>query len=1021
MTNNSNDVRDAFGRLIQAMSRTLNKPTWFEILEEEDSVEKGIITLRQQTNLDPNNYVDMLKACNLIGSRSDGKPTILKKPFEKFFDQFALGMGYEFITKFIIDKKRWVVRLGSVQSGDRGYADAKKQMEAGVKCPRLPELTDLRSELQHTLHQNNSIVPSNSDVLLSCPDENPATESINLCDSKPSHNDSQQHATSPSLANIDLTSMSDSQLKTLQNMVAQEQMKRATSEESPVCTFDMYNWNTPYTCIPVPKLHKDTRAFERYQWKKPYVKEFCSAVGGGDLNAGVERVLSYLAPRHEELYTECGKNKGLVMSDRMDADALAGMAIDCNLKQWQLKKVLKHVKFATGCPLSSVTMKELSAKFASDMVIPETGKYRYDTINDKGTPITEVVTYDYQSLVDVFKYVTAQLLMEKDGSAKRVKKVCIVLGGDHGIGAFRLTVRILIELDDGEVLKDEIGISTVFCKKDSSDVLKNTILERLTADMRLITESFLQFTEDDEGFVECELRRRDSDNSSAINGSISMEKAIYIAGDLKWLSMLLGMEDMSTYWCILCLLGKAGFAPSNHSKGEKRTIEMIRALIEMYGIEECDGTDPKHLGVKSNPFWDFIPVENFVIPLLHVWMGVFNDIDEWFLKKVDGFVWKSEAEKAMLSSIDSLDEQYTEARAKVEVFKKDSEGKRRSKLMTRKNKHRTPSMSALTDHSKYPPLNEAEEAEFVKLDSTWKKITAARDVLKAKKSDAAKELLEYHSELKKSNKSVYAAIDKHWEDNGKSRAAYHGGKWTGKDARDGMSNPEQYYGVMRQTLLDWRADGKTEDDVNVPLDDVIDLLKKWHEVFHLLRAKKRSSVSEVILKQAIINAIKKHREVGLSITPKVHLIEDHVLEQFFNLPFAFFYFIEEFVEHNHQIGHKYEEQVKRIKNDDVRATSKARQIWISRNRKVQRYINKVRQHGMRGPYKKTTTAETGVTPPVYPRPRPLVTAELEKVRAAAGDVDVEAQQMSSITAASDYTPPPQKRQRTEGGSHLTND
>jgi hypothetical protein len=276
------------------------------------------------------------------------------------------------------------------------------------------------------MQQNNSVVASDSDVLLSSPNENPpATESINLHDAEPPYNNSQQHSTSPSLANIDLTSMSDSQLKTLQNMVAQEQIKRATSEESPVCTFDMYNWNAEYTCIPVPKLHKDTRAFERYQKKKPYVKEFCTVVGGGDLDAGVKRVLSYLAPRHEELYTECGKIKGLVMSDRMDADAVAAMATDCNLKQWQLKKVLKYVKFATGCPLTSVTMKELNAKFASDMVIPETGKFRYETVNDKGTPVTEVVTYDYQSLVDVFKYVTAQLLMEKVGSAKRVKKFAL--------------------------------------------------------------------------------------------------------------------------------------------------------------------------------------------------------------------------------------------------------------------------------------------------------------------------------------------------------------------------------------------------------------------------------------------------------------------------------------------------------------------------------------------------------------------------------------------------------------------
>jgi hypothetical protein len=76
-------------------------------------------------------------------------------------------------------------------------------------------------------------------------------------------------------------------------------------------------------------------------------------------------------------------------------------------------------------------------------------------------------------------------------------------------------------------------------------------------------------------------------------------------------------------------------------------------------------------------------------------------------------------------------------------------------------------------------------------------------------------------------------------------------------------------------------------------------------------------------------AIAKHRDLGLSITHKVHLIEDHVVEQFWRLPFAFFYFIEEFVERQNQEGHKNKEIVKRIKNDDARATAKAKKLWVA--------------------------------------------------------------------------------------------
>jgi hypothetical protein len=194
-------------------------------------------------------------------------------------------------------------------------------------------------------------------------------------------------------------------------------------------------------------------------------------VGSGKLNRGAERVLTYLAALKEETYMKCGKDRGLAMTGRMDEDGLAAMAVDCNLKQWQLLKVMKYVKFATGCRLSNVTMKQMNDKFASDMVIPETGEYEHETTNDKGTNVTEYVTYGYQSAVEVFKYVTAQLLMENDACATRVKRICVGFGGDHGKGAFRLTMRVLIWLNSGEVLKDNIGTSTVFCKTDSVEAV----------------------------------------------------------------------------------------------------------------------------------------------------------------------------------------------------------------------------------------------------------------------------------------------------------------------------------------------------------------------------------------------------------------------------------------------------------------------------------------------------------------------------------------------------------------------
>ena len=51
-----------------------------------------------------------------------------------------------------------------------------------------------------------------------------------------------------------------------------------------------------------------------------------------------------------------GQSKGLTMKKPFDKVALAVMAVDCHLKDWQLKKVMKHFHFTPGC-MPSVAIK----------------------------------------------------------------------------------------------------------------------------------------------------------------------------------------------------------------------------------------------------------------------------------------------------------------------------------------------------------------------------------------------------------------------------------------------------------------------------------------------------------------------------------------------------------------------------------------------------------------------------------------------------------------------------------------
>jgi len=80
-----------------------------------------------------------------------------------------------------------------------------------------------------------------------------------------------------------------------------------------------------------------------------------------------------------------------------------------------------------------------------------------------------------------------------------------------------------------------------------------------------------------------------------------------------------------------------------------------------------------------------------------------------------------------------------------------------------------------------------------------------------------------------------------------------------------------------------------------------------------MRGKERPDEVYVELALAIDAAIRKHRALdGLSITPKVHIVEDHGLKLFEEMPVSLFYCIKEFVKQNHQIGHSEEEIAKKI-------------------------------------------------------------------------------------------------------------
>jgi len=114
----------------------------------------------------------------------------------------------------------------------------------------------------------------------------------------------------------------------------------------------------------------------------------------------------------------------------------------------------------------------------------------------------------------------------------------------------------------------------------------------------------------------------------------------------------------------------------DYEKGDPRTIEKI---MEFANNSELTGA--QRMGVKRAPYWPFIPVENYAIPLLHLMIGIFNDIIDYFTDLFDTqIIQKGDDELMLEDDYKKMDETIQKCRSDVELFNKSSLGKKETNL-----------------------------------------------------------------------------------------------------------------------------------------------------------------------------------------------------------------------------------------------------------------------------------------------------------------------------------------------------
>ena len=205
---------------------------------------------------------------------------LIKKEWDALLSEVAEGGAY--IHAFL-PKKTMVVKLGA--KNGYGFDSTKQQLKELKHKPRIQQLSVLRRELRNSLSLCTEVDSSSSDsdnestfkaeVLQTIITSEVVEEQPSSTESQTDEQPAETHQAKSSVAlslGIDLNKLSHQQIKTLQFKLASENIRRASlPNQRKLFTFDLQSWNGTYTCIPVPKQHKNTDVFKSYQSNKPYV------------------------------------------------------------------------------------------------------------------------------------------------------------------------------------------------------------------------------------------------------------------------------------------------------------------------------------------------------------------------------------------------------------------------------------------------------------------------------------------------------------------------------------------------------------------------------------------------------------------------------------------------------------------------------------------------------------------------------------------------------------------------------
>jgi hypothetical protein len=239
-------------------------------------------------------------------------------------------------------------------------------------------------------------------------------------------------------------------------------------------------------------------------------------------------------------------------------------------------------------------------------------KYNSKYFTFEGRTEEDFIELTQKDTADAIAWNLSRHLESQHIRPSSVERVEVVAGGDHGDVAFQFGASVHVEMSEGNRIHFKVSLIELICRKDTSELIEETILDELTAGLKKVATLGLHIHRDEHtGNIHCEF----SETSTKFPVTTIEKVDCYITGDLAFQAMAMGRESMAGYWCLQCRANRPQFL-EDHAPW---------TMVDLCDhAEEAKRKKKPQMGVKQTPWFEFIPVANHVVPLLHCEIGVGN-------------------------------------------------------------------------------------------------------------------------------------------------------------------------------------------------------------------------------------------------------------------------------------------------------------------------------------------------------------------------------------------------------------